>query len=430
MAIEGERRYLFGKRLRSAHLYLASAILGISASSPAREAPTAQKPVAATPVMMGVRILKAPNAPRLNWKVLPPQNCRDCTVLLGPRDSGQNEREFFFHVLMPPGSATLEGLRIQVDPALIRAVLASATDYELPKRGFERPEPRTPGMVHLQYDRTADGILLHQPLRQDSPDLPPDDLGDVTESYTFIETPGLYVRVAHADPKRRRGGYASGRWPEVEIAAALNLEFAAQEAIKELGLAEAAQRQGVQTIMLMNFDTNYPTLAPNSAHDDWPPHWHMHLLWRDQPKVRKVGHFFITPDGLLSQNQSGDLASLDSPERVTRWYAAGEPDETRTPEGDLVYAHTITSAGQFILSTRRGTCRFAPVTGGFHSGVNLTCDPGSRRLRVRAMDDPVHGRLDLFVNDKRSQSYRYDVDTGALLDAPFNHGLRSTAHHK
>jgi hypothetical protein len=416
VAIKCEHMDPFGKRRRPAHVLLAFASLGIAASSPGQQAPAAQSPILAAPVMMGVRVLKAPGAPRLGWKALPPATCRNCTVLLGPRDSGQNEREIFFHVLMPSGSATLEGLRLQIDPASIRAVLASVTDYDLPKRGFVRPEPRTPGIARVRYDRTKDGIVLHRPPRWDGPDLPPDDLGDITENYTFIETPGLYVRVAHADPTRRRGGYASGRWPAVEIAAALNLEFAAREAIKELGLVEAAQRQGVQTIMLMNFDTNYPTLAPNSAHDDWPPHWHMHLLWRDQPKIRKVGHFFITPDGLLSQNQSGDLASLKSQDRVNRWYEAGEPDETRTPEGDLVYAHTITGAGQLILSTRRGTCRFSPVAGGFDSGVNLTCDPGHRNVRVKATDDPLHGTLDLFVDDRKSESYRYDVDTGAILD--------------
>lgn len=416
MVFNGGRMRAVREQLRFAPLFLASATLGITASSPARITPVAPAPAAA-PVMLGVRVIKAPGTPRLNWKAVLPPNCQGCTLLIGPRDSGQNEREFFFHVLMQPGSATLEGMRVQVDAASVRAVLASVTDYNLPKRGFERPELRTPGMVYLRYDRTTDGLSLHQPRRWNGPDLPPDDLGDITENYTFIETPGLYVRVAHADPQRRRGAYAGGRWPEVEIAAALNLEFAAQQAIGKLGLAEAAQRQGIQTIMLMNFDTNYPTLAPDSAHDDWPPHWHMHLLWRDRPKVRKVGHFYITPDGLLSQNQSGDLVSLHSEERVTRWYRDGERDETRTPEGDLVYAHAITSEGHFILSTQRGSCRFAPVAGGFDKGVDLTCDSDIRTLRVRASDDTAHGTLDVFVNDKKDQSYRYDVNTGALLNA-------------
>ena len=132
----------------------------------------------------------------------------------------------------------------------------------------------------------------------------------------------------------------------------------------------------------------------------------MHLYWINAPKVRKVGHFYIGPDGLLIQNQSGELQA--------EWYARDEPDATTTPGGEVLYTQTITQEGYFTLASPQGTCRFTPVSRGFQTGVNLACDNGTPPLRVRADDDSDRGKLRLYLDGRLAQVFRYDVDTGRL----------------
>ncbi len=364
---------------------------------------------------LGVRVLKTEDAGSLAWSAMLPAHCRGCRLVLNAYVSGQNPKEIFFHVVVPRSRTKLVPIFLRIDPRAVRAVLVGNTDFDLSKTGFSRPQRRADGMASVHFHRSRDGITFDVPLHPRGTSLPPDDLADVTELYTFIETPGVYIRVAHADLQRRRGAYASGPWPEVEAKAALNLEFATREAVKALQLNSALQKDGVATIMLMNFDTNYPTLGPNEAHDDWPPHWHMHLYWKDAPKVRKVGHFYIAPNGLLIENESSDLTSLKRGDRETRWYARGESDETRTPGGKVLYSQTVTAEGYFKLASSHGECLFTPVAGGLDSGVSLSCGGTHPPLRVRAEDDPAQGTLELFLDDRLVEDYRYDPDTGALL---------------
>jgi hypothetical protein len=366
---------------------------------------------------LGVRILKSDGVGMLDWTPELPAGCAICRLEVNGFTSGQTPREIFFHFWAPRSSDVVKDLRVRVDPTKIRGVLVSQTDVDLPKREFSRVEDFAEGPIALKFARTDAGITFDVPLHSHGVKLPPDDLGDVTEHYTFIETPGLYIRVAHADPRERRGAYASGRWPAVEAQAALNLEFAAREAITELGLAQTLQQRGVTRITIMNFDTNYPTLGPQEAHADWPPHWHMHLYWSAKPKVRQVGHFYISPDGLLIQ----DSTSILEPEShgsdwISTWHARGEPEGTSTQEGEELYTQVITPEGFFELGTSGGTCRFTPSAHGFNSGVNLACSGQASIKEIRAVDDVVLGRLRLFEKGRLVQTYRYDVDTGALIE--------------
>jgi len=364
---------------------------------------------------LGIRILTANEGSEpLSWSVVPPPGC---TVAIDDHTSGQNSKEFFFHVWVPDSKAGLGPFHVTVDPTKVRGVLASATDIELAGRYFVRQEARANGIARVDYQQVGDGITFSIPTELRGVSLPPDDLAEVSEHYTFIETPGIYIRIGHADEARRRGAYANGAWPVVEAKAALNLQFAAREAIKALRLDSAIQDHGGLTIMLMNFDTNYPTLGPGDAHDDWPPHWHMHLYWKASPRVRKVGHFYIAPDGLLFGNLSYDFKSLEDRVKVKRWVRRGEEDKTTTLEGRVLYGHTITPEGHFKLSSPDGACLFAPVAGGFDSGVDLTCNFRNQltRLRIRADDDPSNGRIQFFLNDRLEEDFRYDRDTGALL---------------
>jgi hypothetical protein len=366
---------------------------------------------AAEHAFLGVRLLKNADVGEIAWKVEVPADCR---VVLNAQSSGQNPKEIFFHVLAPDSEPVIGPIHVKVDPHAVRGVLVGNTDVNLGKRGFVREQPRTDGVARVPFERRADGISFALPLQPVGASLPPDDLGDVSQSYTYIETPGVYIRIAHADEQRRRGPYATGRWPEVEAKAALNLEFAAREAISALRLDTELSKHGVTTIMLMNFDTHYPTLGPDSAHEDWPPHWHMHLYWRDAPRVRKVGHFYLAPDGLLTQNMSSDFISLPDKTRRNDWYGQGQADETRAPDGTLLFSHTITPEGHFTLASARGACRFKPVSSGFDSGVILSCDDGPKALHVRAEDGPAIGRVRLYLDNRLAQEYRYDPDTGEL----------------
>lgn len=366
------------------------------------------------PAFLGVRILKTEVGKELPWTVTLPSDCNACRLVINEYTSGQNSKEVFFHFLAPRALERIGPVHVRIDPAAVRGVLVGNTDYDLPAKRYVRVEARADGMARVEFHRDGDGITFDVPQRPNGVSLPRDDLADVTQNYTFIETPGVYIRIGHADPGRRRGAYATGPWPKIEAAAALNLEFATREAIVALGLDRTVPAKGAATIMLMNFDTNYPTLTPDNAHDDWPPHWHMHLLWKDAPRIRKVGHFYIGADGLMTQNQSGDLVTLSSDARANRWYLQGQADETRTPDGELLYSHTITPEGHFILSTPQGSCRMSPIAHGFESGVILRCGNGKPSVRVRAEDDIEAGRVRLFLNGRPAQDYRYDLDTGAI----------------
>lgn len=258
----------------------------------ALQAPASAGPSSRAPeqVFLGVTLLKTGAGPDIPWAVEPPRGCRGCRLVLDRFASGQNAREVYFHLWAPADRTRVGPIRVRIDPARVRGVLVGRTDYQLPSRGRAASAPRADGPTSLPFRREGDAIIFKAPSHPHGFDLPPDDLGDVTQRYTYIETPGVYIRIAHADPLRRAGRYAEGPWPAVQARAALNLEFAAREAIAALGLAAAARRYGATTIMLMNFDTNYPTLGPGQAHEDWPPHWHMHLYWNTRPKVRKVDH--------------------------------------------------------------------------------------------------------------------------------------------
>jgi len=365
-------------------------------------------------VFLGIRVLKVPQAGELKWSVDLPANCPKCRLEMNKFTTAQNTKEFFFHFWAPQGRETIGSVHIKVDPAKVRRVLVGLTDLGLNKELVEddKGKQATDGMMSIPFRRTDDGITLDVPAHPHGLRMPPDDSGDVTNAYTYIETPGVYVRVGHADEQRRRDGYASV-WPAVEAQAALNLEFAAREAIENLDLVPALQKRGVQTITLMNFDTNAPTQGPFAAHDDYSPHWHMHLYWGSNPRVRKVGHFMIGPNGLIDHNVSQVVQTPDA----YPWVLRGEADETKTPDGEVLFTHTVTPEGFFVLSTPTGACRFTPVAGGFHTGVNLACDKGRPLLRVRAEDNPDTGVLRVFLDDVLRQEYHYDPDTSALTSS-------------
>lgn len=155
-------------------------------------------------------------------------------------------------------------------------------------------------------------------------------------------------------------------------------------------------------------------LGPDEAHEEWPPHWHMHLYWKDVPKVRKVAHFYLSESALLTGDFSSDLKGSSLTERSKGWYPNGVANETRTPSGELVYSQTITAEGYFKLGTANGACLISPISGGFDSGVTVTCDNGTSPVSIRATDDPALEILILYRDGRAETEYRYDTDTGAI----------------
>jgi hypothetical protein len=347
-----------------------------------------------TRMFLGVRVLKTANAGPLAWSVEFP-NCSACALQSNDFTTGQKDKEFFFHFLAPEALKVVEGVRVKVDPTKVRAVIVGFTDYTLNKT-----IATIPGPAAVTFTKTTDGIVFDVPREPvGGGRLPPYDAGDPTQSYSYIHTQGIDVRIEHADPQRRGGAYATGQWPAVQRQAALNLEFAAREAMIRLGLDRSLTEGGIGLVTLMGFDTCFPTLGPNSAHGDNPPHWHMHMYWNEEPRVRKVGHFYIGEDGLLFQNN--DLGR-------------GQTDETKTASGKVLYTHTITNEGYFMIGAPTGSCLLAPILGGFHSGVKLTCNNDKMPLRVRAEDDLAHGRLRVSLDDHVVYDYEYDPDTYLL----------------
>jgi hypothetical protein len=345
---------------------------------------------------LGVRILKTAGAGDLDWSVELPASCTGCRLAINRFTSGQNSKEFYFHLLASSTLEKIEGVHVKAEPAKIRGVLV--------------------GRVQVLFSRTADGISFAVP--RNGPvvaelstyrTLPGYAAGYVTDLYTYIETPSVETRIEHADEKRRNGAHASGPWPAVERQAALNLEFAAREAIVALGLDRTLRERGLDTVLLMGFDTNDPTLGPADAHNDDPPHWHMHMSWSRVPIIREIGHFYIGSDGLLIRNGVGDVINGKGAR-----FERGQTHKTLTEDGEILYTHTITPEGYFTLGTSAGVCRFTPVVGGFHTGVDLACRNGAYRRRIRAEDDIDLGRLRLFLNERLVEEYIYDPDNGVL----------------
>jgi hypothetical protein len=236
--------------------------------------------------------------------------------------------------------------------------------------------------------------------------LPPVSADAITaaEVATHIVEPGMVLRFEHADPARRAGDYASGRFPAVERAAADALEFAQREVVRELGLGVHVERARLGTIQIMGFDTNAP-----HDHRDSPPHIHMHLRWPGNTGTQ-IGHYYIGPDGLLTHNVVG-IKGLDAPQRH---FARGQIFTTIGADGHPVYTHRITAEGWLDLGAADGPpCRIRPAgAGGFADGAIVAC-PGQATRRITVRDDLARGMLTVDTDAIR-ETFRYDPDTGRL----------------
>ena len=300
-----------------------------------------------------------------------------CEVVHDEAFEKQNARQVVLAIRIP--RATILPLAVKVNSSTIRRVLLEGTD--------------------LAFTSEPDGLSFTLPAQAE-------DRLNSGEFQTHIFWPGIDLRFEHADPERRSGRYAGGRWPAVERKAAANLEFAQREAVRMLGLDSYVASQNIGTIDLMGFDTNYP-----HGHEDWPPHMHM-ILWWPTPKGTGslVGHYYINPQGLLSDTIVGPIGAIG----VQAVFPIGKTFIDTDINGDGVYSHTVTREGWLRLGRVGGSeCLISPAGPGFQEGAIVEC-PGFASRSVRVEDNVDSGVLHAWVNESE-ESYRYDVDSGNLL---------------
>ena len=297
------------------------------------------------------------------------------------------------------------------DPAFERDnARETLIDLHVPAARFlELAFAARPGRVRRVILETGDVTFREQGGRL-LVELPPlhADMVEAGEFATHFVEPGMVFRFEHADPERLAGDYAGKPLPAVQRAAANSIEFAQREAIRQLGLGDYVAREGLGIIEVMGFDTNDP-----HGHRDSPPHTHMHLRWPFNTGTQ-IGHFYLSPDGLLQENRVGVTAYR----LPTRTFLPGQTFTTIDNRGRPVYAQTITKEGWLELSavwpgSAARKCLLRPAGTGFQSGAIIACD-GQGPVPISVTDDLVTGVLRVRTGGV-IETFRYDPDTGRLL---------------
>lgn len=330
-------------------------------------------------IEVGIKLIKTKEySETLPYEVRFPANCPSCKLRSGEDRTGQNPREIYFHVDIPKEVKVLENLTITVNPNAVKEVIVQKD--------------------RLLFERSTNSIQFNLPV--------PSSKATTAELHTHLETPGVDIRIEHAYEDRRACKYAAGRFPHLEVQAALNLEFGLREAILILGLDKDVVSEKLGTILLMGFDTNCPR-----GHIDYPPHMHMHLMWPDSSGTQ-VGHFYINEAGLLTYNRVSILGIWDWPKRIM---GRGRRFTTWDQKGQTIFVQTVTPEGWFHLErSRGGKCLLQPNGAGFHQGTIVQCGTHSPR-KIKVQDDVMLGELRVWVDDKAPEVYRYDIDTAVLL---------------
>lgn len=348
---------------------------------------SAQEEIPGTTVV-GIKLMKSERGKVADRATIqPPADCTQCVVLRGPFYEGQNARELFFYLRVPSSVKSIRAVHVNTGGITIRAVIVEKNS-----------------IPYSQRDGVIEFALPINPRERSS----------TLELQTNLEWPGLTIRIEHAFEDRRAGTYADGPWPATERQAALNLEFGLREAIRKLGIDQKVYSQGLGTIHLMGFDTNYPL-----GHEDSPPHIHIILRW-PHFAGSQAPHLYLTSEGLLR----GTAVTIDGIPSIGKMTI---PDGTAFPAVDYlgheVFQTTVNSDGALSIAetgNKKAVCRLQPVDGaqknGFASGVAVRCDAAAE-VRIRTKDDTERGELQVWVNSAAPEIYRYNPDTAALISA-------------
>jgi hypothetical protein len=338
--------------------------------------------------VVGIKLMKTERgALAVHAALAVPADCALCAVLHGPFYEGQNAWELFFYLRVPASEKIIQHVQANVGGIAIRAVIIEKESVPFSQHGsfveFAVPvEPR--------------------------------ERSSTLEMQTNLEWPGLTVRIEHAYPDRGAGPYTKAAWPATERQAALNLEFGLREAIRRLGLDQEVYREGLGTIHLMGFDTNYPL-----GHEDFPPHIHIILRW-PHFAGSQAPHLYLTSAGLLR----GTVVTVDGLPAIGK---STVPDGTAFPavdyRGQEVFQTSVEPNGDLLierLGPKQAACRLQPAEKassiGFAAGVSVHCD-GASDVHVRALDDTARGELQVWINSSAPEVYRYNPDTAVLTSS-------------
>ena len=334
----------------------------------------------------GVKLIKShPSQSVPAFQVLLPTGCLDCSLVDDPAYRGENAREIYFHVRVPADRKIIKNIRVDLEGRAIDAVIVEKNRI---------PFARDGGVVTFDLPVAARAR------------------SSTVEVQTSLEWPGIVLRIEHAFPERRAGKYATGEFPAVQRAAALNLEFGLREAIRELNLDREVASRGLGKIHLMGFDTNNPL-----GHEDYPPHIHLILRWPNFA-ASQAPHYYINSEGRLLPDVAVTIDGM--PHIAVSHFGKGAWLPAIDYLGETLYETLIGDNGEFTL--RRpgaGACTLRggeAGDGGFANGVAVTCSSGAV-YRVRATDNTERGEVRVTVDSQPEEIYRYDVETAALLSA-------------
>jgi hypothetical protein len=349
-------------------------------------APTLAVGQAASLAVVGVKLIKSdPRQSAPAFQVRLPADCEACSLVNEPAYRGENPREIYFHVRVPSDQPIIKSIRVVLGESPIGAVIVEKNRIPF----------------------TLDGGVV-------TFDLPvaPRARSSTVEVQTSLEWPGIVLRIEHAFPERRAGQYATGEFPAVQRAAALNLEFGLREAIRDLKVDREVASRGLGKVHLMGFDTNNPL-----GHEDYPPHLHLILRWPNFA-ASQAPHYYISGEGRLLPDVSVTIDGM--PHIAVSHFGKGVWLPAIDYLGEVLYETLIGDNGEFTLR-RPGTasCTLRPTEvgdRGFANGVAVTCSSGTVYL-VQAVDNTVRGEVHVTVNSRPAEVYRYDVDTATLLSA-------------
>jgi hypothetical protein len=333
--------------------------------------------------VVGVKLIKAA-APQSQpaFQIRLPADCPDCSVASDPAFSGENPREIYFHLRVPSDTPLIRHIRVEAPGITVRSVIVEKN--------------------RIPFTVSDAGVIFDLPVA-------PRTRSSTVEVQSSLESPGIVLRIEHAFPDRRAGKYATGDFPVVERAAALNLEFGLREAIRNLKLDREVADHGLGKIHLMGFDTNNPL-----GHEDYPPHIHMILRW-PHFAGSQAPHFYISKEGLLLPNV---IVTIDGmPHIQSTQIGKGVWLPAVDCLGATLYETLVTAEGGITLRRPGGaSCALEPLTKearGFASGAAVKCE-ANVEYHVRATDDIEQGEVRVSIDTRPVETYRYDVDTAVL----------------
>ncbi len=339
---------------------------------------------AASVAVVGVKLMKRdPGVQTQGIKVQLPADCPQCELASGAIYQGENSREIFFYIRVPSDHGVIRKVAVQTGGVAIRAVIVEKN--------------------RLPFSIEAGSAIFDVPVV-------PRQRSSTLEVQTTLSWPGIALRIEHAFEDRRAGKYATGTWPAVQAAAALNLEFGMREALRALHLDRDVVERGLGKIHLMGFDTNNPL-----GHEDFPPHFHVILRW-PHFAGSQAPHYYISDAGLLLPEVKVSIDGM--PHIADTDVPAGKALPSVDYLGGVVFETLISPKG--AMTIRRpgaGSCDLDPLNSGptgFASGVALRCSTGER-LQVRTIDDTAKGEVRVHVDSREPEVYRYDIDTAVLL---------------